>query len=140
MIRKNTRFEVKDGVVFTIGRNKTCTLCLDDDRCAPINAILTVQQQQQQSATSSLPSPLDLISPRLTLHAENRMYRLVGLEVGRSGGISAPLSLGSVIKLGSVSLKVTVLCAEQDANFMKRFDSEIHSAFDRVSVRCVFNT
>lgn len=107
--RKNMWFEAKPNEIMTIGRKDDCQLVLEDDRCANVNAkILAV-------------SPDSVV-----LTAEARMYRLIGMGFKPRSAV-VPLSVGMVIKVGSVSLEVTALCTKEGDNFFERFESELMS-------------
>ena len=105
VVRKNIWFEAKPNAELTIGR-QDCDLILDDDRCAAVNARLI--------ATNDA----------VLLIAEARMYRLIGMGFKPRSAL-VPLSVGMVIKVGSVSLEVTSLCTKEGDNFLERFESEL---------------
>lgn len=107
--RKNVWFEAKSNEVMTVGRNEDCTLMLEDDRCAPINARIF--------ATSN---------ETVVLAADARMYRLIGMGFKPRSSV-VQLAVGMVIKVGSVSLEVTSLCTKEGDNFLERFESELTS-------------
>lgn len=106
LMKKNMWFEAKPNTSMTIGRSEQCDLVLDDDRCAVINARVVNANH--------------LIS----LVAEARMYQLIGMGF-KTKSTQVLLSVGMVIKVGSVSLEVTQMCTKEGDNFMQRFDAEL---------------
>jgi hypothetical protein len=110
IITQKVWFEGKPNATLSIGRQENCDLRLEDDRCSPVNAKLI------SSPDGSM----------ISLHAEGRMYRLIGIG-NKTCNTTTVLTVGSVIKVGSVSLEVTALCTEQGENFMERFDSELRA-------------
>jgi len=108
-VRKNIWFEAKPNAELKIGRRDDCDLHLDDDRCAALNARL-----------------MAMGTDAVVLVAEARMYRLIGMGF-KPRSTTVPLSVGMVIKVGSVSLEVTALCTKEGDNFLERFESELMS-------------
>lgn len=108
VVRKNVWFEAKPNAEMTIGRQEDCDLHLEDDRCALVNARLKASGDS------------------VVLTADARMYRLIGMGFKPRSAL-VPLSIGMVIKVGSVSLEVTSLCTKEGDNFMERFESELNA-------------
>ena len=81
---------------------------LDDDRCAPLNARLVAGGNGES----------------VILVPEARLYRLIGMGM-KPKNMLQPMSMGTVIKVGSVSLEVTALCADDGENFVQRFVGEL---------------
>jgi len=106
--RKSMWFEAKPGGQLTIGRKDGCDMILDDDRCAALNARLV-----------SGPN-----SESVILVPEARLYRLIGMGM-KPKNLLLPMTIGTVIKVGSVSLEVTALCADDGENFVQRFVGEL---------------
>jgi len=129
--RKVLYYDAKPGSTFTVGRAPAssstrgghCDLLLDDDRCAELNAIIA-------------PININGISGiRLTPKA--RMYELV--EPARRGASETTIQVGSVIKVGSVSLEVINMCTNENDDFVERFAVEISNSNSngRGSVRSI---
>lgn len=108
LVRKNMWFEAKPNASMTIGRSEQCDMVLEDDRCAMVNARIANENN------------------RVCLVAEARMYRLIGMGF-KPKSSTAVLTVGMVIKVGSVSLEVTQLCTKEGDNFMQRFDAELQN-------------
>jgi len=117
--KKMIWFEAKPGAVFKIGSakkddKKTATdndLKLDDDRCKELNAQLRTAMVDGKAAGIAL-EPME------------RMYRLIGSGSKRNMG-PAEIGIGSVIKVGSVSLEVIDLSTDESEDFVERFRVEI---------------
>jgi hypothetical protein len=105
--RKSAWFESKPGAQLTIGRKEGCDLILDDDRCAAVNARLVPGGQGE-----------------VVLVADARMYRLIGMGM-KPKNMAVPMQIGTVIKVGSVSLEVTAMCTDDGENFVQRFVGEL---------------
>jgi hypothetical protein len=114
VVRRSAWYEAKQGSSMLIGRGEVCNLKLDDDRCALVNARLA-------------PST-NVIPPAVVLTPEARTYRLVGMGLKRHAD-SNVIALGSVIKVGSVSLEVTGLCTDENDDFAERFGVEINTGY-----------
>lgn len=117
VIKKNVWFEAKPNSILTIGRREDCDLHLDDDRCAALNARLMAMGGES-----------------VMLVADARMYRMIGMGFKPKSTL-VPLQVGSVIKVGSVSLEVTWLCTKEVDNLVERFESELRSSEFRTTKR-----
>lgn len=120
VVRRSTWYEAKHGSSSLIGRGDVCDLKLDDDRCALVNAKLA-------PSTGTIP-------PAVVLTPEARTYRLVGMGLKRHVD-SNVITLGSVIKVGSVSLEVTGLCTDENDDFAERFGVEINTSYGETGRR-----
>jgi len=106
IIRKVLWFEAKDGSTVKIGRGDSCEMKVEDDRCSKLNAVLESSNQA------------------VIVNPVSRMYHLVGMGNKRQGG-RTKIQIGSVVKVGSVSLEVTDMCTEETDDFAQRFAAEI---------------
>ncbi|GBG29420.1 E3 ubiquitin-protein ligase MARCH11 [Hondaea fermentalgiana] len=118
--RKILYYDGKPGSSFSVGRSQSCDLRLDDDRCAALNALIHPVDEGGVSG--------------IRLQPRARMYELVGPS--RRNSSEAVIQVGSVIKVGSVSLEVTDLCTKESDDFVERFAQEINtSSSGRASIR-----
>ncbi len=121
VLRKCSWLVAKEGNMIRFGRGDECEMKLNDERCSPINASLFPANGAMNIAESS---------KRFILHPESRTYQLVGMGSRRSGS-SLPITVGSIIKIGSVSLEVTSTCTDEGMNLYERFGTEMKQAADR---------
>jgi len=117
--RRVVWFEAKQGSTFSVGRTQGCDLRLDDDRCASLNAVLEPVFTEN--------------SMGIMLNPKARMYQLVGMGTKKNVNDSI-VSIGSVIKIGSVSLEVTDMCTSEGDDFVERFAVEISTSPNRAQV------
>uniref|UniRef100_A0A7S3LT62 FHA domain-containing protein n=1 Tax=Aplanochytrium stocchinoi TaxID=215587 RepID=A0A7S3LT62_9STRA len=116
-VKKSMWFEARDGNVFTIGRDSSCDLYLDDDRCDLLNARIVPSLIQSTGRWG------------VFLHPDARMYRLIGM-MGKSSPPEA-LKKGSVIKVGSISLEVIDFCTDEAHDFAEQFALEIEKGYSK---------
>ena len=111
-VKKSFWYEAREGKSFTIGRDSNCDLQLEDDRCSPLNAKIETRTTENGWG--------------VFLNPYSRMYRLVGMQGKPS--TQYVVSIGSVIKVGSISLEVTDMCTDETDDFAERFAVEIGSS------------
>mmetsp|Transcript_4694 Transcript_4694/g.8301 ORF Transcript_4694/g.8301 Transcript_4694/m.8301 type:complete len:641 (+) Transcript_4694:579-2501(+) len=108
--RKALWYEAKPNTSFSIGKQAICDLALADDRCKPVNAVLS-------------PTFKDGV-PGIRIEPRERMYQLVGMGTKKTS-YEPVIKVGDVIKVSSISLQVTAMCTEQSDDFIERFALEI---------------
>lgn len=117
-------YEAKPESSFVVGRDPASDLRLDDDRCGWSNAKIEPYIDESTGKPSG----------GVTITPTHRMYQLVGMG-GKKNMNETKLEIGTVIKVGSVSLEVTDMCTSESDDFVDRFAVELNSSRRKSSSR-----